>query len=287
MSNIINLKKLVQAIILFCSIFAMTQSATAAREVKNISEFNNGKTIELEQGQKLAVFVPGYVKSGKRWKIIELNSSMLTKINSYITPRTPTKRGGAKVIEFIAKKPGRSKLALALYNPDIEDNTQLRIFSVTVKITKLSSTRALSVSPSMMYLRDLQERFVKSRNGEILDKTSKLVWLEGPDHNMTWVKTKKWIDSLGSQWRLPTEDELKGIFDKKSKRTGKIESSSGFVPGPYSFKLARAFTRDHAYNVWSNEFDQNDADYFSFITGKAYLSYKNLSQVYALAVRNQ
>ena len=54
-------------------------------------------------------------------------------------------------------------------------------------------------------------------NGIVKDASTGLEWKTGPDRNMTWNKAKSWVAGLktgGGGWRMPTLDELEGIYKK-------------------------------------------------------------------------
>ena len=49
----------------------------------------------------------------------------------------------------------------------------------------------------------------------ITDKENKLEWIVGPDKGTTHVEAEEFIyslSSLGGEWRLPTLNELKGLY---------------------------------------------------------------------------
>lgn len=95
----------------------------------------------------------------------------------------------------------------------------------------------------------------------ILDKMTNLEWYVGQDRDMSWDEAKKWIDSLtvaGGGWRMPTLNELRGLY-QSGKGTRNIFKTSGFgvwscevredpagsaVAGAWTFSLT-----DH-FNMW-------------------------------------
>lgn len=40
-----------------------------------------------------------------------------------------------------------------------------------------------------------------------------LHWQVGPDRDMSWDEAKVWVDGLGENWRMPTIEELQGLWD--------------------------------------------------------------------------
>jgi len=93
---------------------------------------------------------------------------------------------------------------------------------------------------------DRKERFRPAGEGSVLDTKTGLTWA-GTDNqaDITWKKAGEYCDALvldrASDWRLPTVEELKGIFDPR-----------GYRP-PRSFHLtgrsARSSARDDATAV--------------------------------------
>lgn len=62
------------------------------------------------------------------------------------------------------------------------------------------------------------ERFLLADNKKIVvDTENDLEWVAGPDTDMTYEEAKSWVENLyiaGRGWRMPTLDELKGLYQK-------------------------------------------------------------------------
>ena len=59
--------------------------------------------------------------------------------------------------------------------------------------------------------------YVAYANGIVKDTNKGLEWKVGPDKDTTWDEAKSWMQSLnldGGGWRMPTTDELKGLYKK-------------------------------------------------------------------------
>lgn len=41
-----------------------------------------------------------------------------------------------------------------------------------------------------------------------MSNNTKIEYKQGPDEDMDWMSAKKWVDSLGGDWRLPYIEEL-------------------------------------------------------------------------------
>jgi len=59
--------------------------------------------------------------------------------------------------------------------------------------------------------------YVVNANGIVKDTKTGLEWKVGPDQDTTWSQARSWVQSLnldGSGWRMPTMDELEGLYRK-------------------------------------------------------------------------
>jgi hypothetical protein len=69
-------------------------------------------------------------------------------------------------------------------------------------------------SPSPAHA-DRDGRYIASANGIVIDTSTSLEWVAGPDRDMTWDEARSWIESLttdGGGWRMPSIAELKGLY---------------------------------------------------------------------------
>jgi len=60
-------------------------------------------------------------------------------------------------------------------------------------------------------------RFTVSSDGVITDGTTGLEWVVGPDEDTDYVKAQQWVAACavnGGKWRMPTQAELKGLYQK-------------------------------------------------------------------------
>lgn len=98
----------------------------------------------------------------------------------------------------------------------------------------------------------LTVRFTSSGNGVIKDSRTGLEWLPAPQStSMNWLDAVRYAESLsvsmGGKWRLPTREELRGLYD---------ESQQGH---------ADALFRIDCNWVWTSEAkDETDAWFFNF-----------------------
>ena len=53
-------------------------------------------------------------------------------------------------------------------------------------------------------------------NGIVKDTKTGLEWKAGPDKDTNWNEARSWVQSLGGGWRMPTLDELEGLYKKEA-----------------------------------------------------------------------
>lgn len=105
------------------------------------------------------------------------------------------------------------------------------------------------------------KRFTINTSGVISDNKTGLQWLEGPDIPTSWLMASKWVKSLDGGWRLPTTEELQGIYLKDSKRKGKYGDPLCLDP---------TFERESGYSLWSTQRSSNSAYIYDFSRGYAH-----------------
>ncbi len=119
-------------------------------------------------------------------------------------------------------------------------------------------------------------RYVAYENSVVCDCYSGLEWLPGPDRDMSWEEADRWVKRLfvaGGGWRLPTLEELKGLY-KKNKKGDNLSPV-------FSFSIT---------DVWSCEETQDAASAwgFNFLPGNQFRTYKTYSSRFrVMAVRTR
>ena len=118
-------------------------------------------------------------------------------------------------------------------------------------------------------------RYVAFANRVICDCFSGLEWLPGPDKDMSWEEGLRFVKELstgGGGWRLPTLNELRGLF-KMNKNRDNLSPL---------FKISMT-------DVWSCESqDESSAWGFNFLPGNQFWTCKTLSRRFrVLAVRQR
>ena len=97
--------------------------------------------------------------------------------------------------------------------------------------------------------------FVAYDNGVVKDTKTGLEWVVGPDRLTTWDEARTWVQNLtvdGGGWRMPTRDELKGLYKE----------------GLGNRNMDPAF-KTTGWGVWSGETkDSSSAWFFDFDLGE-------------------
>ena len=144
----------------------------------------------------------------------------------------------------------------------------------------------VSIQPATTYTRpssstsNVMERdgiYVAYANGIVKDTKTGLEWKAGPDKDTTWDEARSWVQSLnldGGGWRMPTMDELEGLY-KKGMGSHNITSLLK-TTSPYLW-------------IWSGEAQgSSDARYFYFYNGdRSWYSRDYSGGVRGFAVRSQ
>lgn len=101
------------------------------------------------------------------------------------------------------------------------------------------------------------KNFVAYENGIIYDAWTGLEWIVGPDKKTTLDEAMKWVDNLsvaGGGWRMPTSNELEGIYWKR-------KGTQNIIP---LFKTTGSW-------VWSTKRKGTSLEWpFSFQAGKVH-----------------
>jgi len=126
------------------------------------------------------------------------------------------------------------------------------------KVASVPSTPKRPVSSSSgSNLTDRDGVYAAYANGVVRDTSTGLEWKAGPDKNMNWNEARSWVESLGSDWRMPTTDELKTLYKEgKGDRnmTSLLKTTAWFVwsgeqEGPSD---ARNFNFGRGDWLWDN-----------------------------------
>ena len=108
-------------------------------------------------------------------------------------------------------------------------------------------------------MEESQGDFIKNRGGTVTDKESELMWTDLDNgRDITWERANAYCENLSlaghDDWRLPTMDELKGLYGAK------VATCHG--EGEGSIKLTSNY-------LWSSDLKStSSAWYFSISVGE-------------------
>lgn len=109
-------------------------------------------------------------------------------------------------------------------------------------------------------------RFIAFDNGTVLDTRTKLMWVardNGSDIN--WRNAKSYCENYRgggyTDWRMPTQDELAGLYDESKPRPGACQQR-------FNIHVATSLIDITCHWVWSSEMRGSEAVLFRFIDGK-------------------
>ena len=147
-------------------------------------------------------------------------------------------------------------LRLEIVRKELEDERE------RLEEEQKKSTIVASIDPKDLEIaRD--GHYIAYASGVVLDTTTGLEWVAGPDRDTDWAAAKAWVDGLnaaGGGWRMPTIDELQGLYQSEKaarnmtpllKTTGWYVWSGEAVDSP----RARNFHFDSGGMRWYSRYD--------------------------------
>jgi len=131
------------------------------------------------------------------------------------------------------------------------------------KTTTLAMAKRPSVSTAGETGRD--GRFIAYSNGTVLDTRTNLMWAAKDNgSNINWANAKSYCENYRgggyTDWRMPTQDELAGLYDAGKSQQAECDSSPNHV--------ATDLIHLSCWWGWASETRGSDAAYFNFNFGK-------------------
>ena len=134
-----------------------------------------------------------------------------------------------------------------------------------------------------------QERFVDNKDGTVTDLLLNVMWAKTDNHgNISWRQAGKWvtytfpytIETYYDNWRLPTIEELKSLYDGDSLYSGYETDCGRNVRITPDIQLSCGW-------VWASEIKFISARLFNFHRGYSYTDRISKNRDYrALPVRD-
>lgn len=128
-------------------------------------------------------------------------------------------------------------------------------------------------------------RFIAYHNGTVLDTRTNLMWAAKDNgRDINWANATSYCISYRgggyTDWRMPTMDELAGLYDESKSRPGACDRSA-------NIHVATELIYITCFGVWASEAIGSDADGISFHDGTQGLNpQSNDTYVRALPVRS-
>ena len=130
------------------------------------------------------------------------------------------------------------------------------------------------------------DRFIAYDNGTVFDTKTNLRWAAYDNgSNINWYNARSYCENYRgggyTDWRMPTQNELKGLYDGAKGYEASCAWTSGGIKGPVHLTELIRLTCGF---VWASETRGAVVACFCFITGKGYWSHPNPH--HALPVRS-
>jgi len=142
---------------------------------------------------------------------------------------------------------------------------------------------------SAVSLANAQERFIDNADGTVTDTRLNVMWSKTDNQgNINWRQAQKWVKYTFpytlpvsyDNWRLPTIDELKTLYDRDASYEG-YETDCG-----QKVKIASVIELSCGW-IWASEVEFISARLFNFHRGYSYTDRISKYRAYrVLAVRN-
>jgi uncharacterized caspase-like protein len=141
-----------------------------------------------------------------------------------------------------------------------------------VEVASVPSRPSYSRPSSTLNVIKRDRIYVAYANGIVKDTNTGVEWKVGPDRNMTWDDARSWVQSLGSDWRMPNLDELEGLYKKGT-----------------GLRNMTPLLKTTGWGVWSSGETENPSDsrYFDFDGFRHWLDRDNSYFMRAFAVRSR
>jgi len=105
-------------------------------------------------------------------------------------------------------------------------------------------------------------RFSKDERSIIFDTKTNLEWLVGPDKDTTLDESKAWVKSLGGGWRLPTGEELQGLYEagEGTRNIDPVFEMTGWWVWVWS-SVEKGSSRARHFSFYNGDEYSDDRDY--------------------------
>ena len=125
-------------------------------------------------------------------------------------------------------------------------------------------------------------RFIAYNNGTVLDTKTNLMWASKDNGSIiNWANAKSYCENYRgggySDWRMPTQDELAGLYDASKPRQAAFDRS-------YNIYVATELIDITCTAPWASETRGSDAARFSFAAGDRYWGPRSNADTFSRAL---
>jgi hypothetical protein len=128
-------------------------------------------------------------------------------------------------------------------------------------------------------------RFIAYNNGTVLDTKTNLMWAAKDNgSNINWSNAKSYCENYRggdyTDWRMPTQDELAGLYDPGKSRPAACNPS-------YPIHVSTELVDITCFTPWSSETRDSEAAFFFFNLGqRSWVNQSRNNSLRALPVRS-
>ena len=137
--------------------------------------------------------------------------------------------------------------------------TPSKIIMASLRNKKPSSLSPSSPSPDSTKPDDT---YVAHANGIVRNTRNGLEWKVGTDRDTSWNEASLWVQSLDDVWRMPSTDELEGLYKKGSgsRNMTPLLKTTGWCVWSAETR-GSAFHRRFYFNFTNNSWYSHNADF--------------------------
>jgi len=133
------------------------------------------------------------------------------------------------------------------------------------KLDEEKKQLAMAQRPSVSAVKEIirDGRFIAYDNGTVLDTKTNLMWAAKDNgKRINWKDAKAYCESYRvggyTDWRMPTQDELAGLYDRRKSRLVECHSS-------YPIHIATELINITCFAPWATETSGTGVTYFGFM----------------------
>ena len=119
------------------SLYACGARGSAEQSIRNLTEADNGRSIELKVGDELEVTLPGNPTTGFQWDVDSVDSVILRQIGEpeFKPSNNAVGSGGNFTLRFEAVGTGQTELKMIHHRSFEENVPPIQTFEVTITVT--------------------------------------------------------------------------------------------------------------------------------------------------------